>query len=270
MMLGHRIITALVLFFLMLGAIFYFPPLYWDLFSALIMGLVLWEYAQMMKFNLLQIISYSFVSTVAAIVLLYLHVDIVNIKLGVVVLVFWLVLVPIWLFKQWIITNKLIACIIGWIIVFPAWLALLQWRPSQKEGAAIFFIMSVVWVADIAAYAVGRLYGKHKLAVSISPGKTWEGALGAIIAVLFYVLIIGHFGWFSVNYSWLSLIILAILITTISIYGDLLESFFKRRAGMKDSGKLLPGHGGFYDRMDGLIAVLAVTAALSTIFTSSP
>jgi phosphatidate cytidylyltransferase len=126
--------------------------------------------------------------------------------------------------------------------------------------------MAIVWVADTGAYFSGKAFGKHKLAPSISPGKTWEGAIGGAIAALlltaastqlksyqdtFAVQLQQHHGW--------SLLLLITLITVaVSIGGDLFESQLKRRAGMKDSSHLLPGHGGILDRVDALLPVIPI------------
>ena len=122
--------------------------------------------------------------------------------------------------------------------------------------------MALVWVADIGAYAFGRLFGRHKLAPAISPGKSWEGVVGGCVCVLVYVFIIKSLGWWPFelpNYAfWVAF---ALIFTAVSVEGDLLESWFKRSADIKDSSNLLPGHGGVYDRVDAMISVLSVFAA---------
>jgi phosphatidate cytidylyltransferase len=116
-----------------------------------------------------------------------------------------------------------------------------------------------VWIADTAAYFCGRAWGRRKLAPAISPGKTWEGAFGALIAVVVYALLLvplarraGFAGPVDAA-SIAAWIALAILLVALSIVGDLHESLLKRRAGVKDSGALLPGHGGVLDRIDALL-----------------
>jgi len=132
----------------------------------------------------------------------------------------------------------------------------------QSAGAALLLgIMAAVWIADSAAYFAGKRFGKHKLAVKISPGKTWEGVVGAWIAVSIYgaVLCVS----LHINY-WL--IVLLWGVTVLSIMGDLLESLVKRHANIKDSGSILPGHGGMLDRIDGLTSSLP----LATFFLYFP
>jgi phosphatidate cytidylyltransferase len=115
-------------------------------------------------------------------------------------------------------------------------------------------IIATVSIADSAAYFAGKRFGRNKLAPEISPGKTWEGVAGAIVAITLYGVIL----CFSLNYSfWL--IVALWLIVILSIMGDLVESLLKRQAGLKDSSQLLPGHGGVLDRIDGFIPTLAIT-----------
>jgi phosphatidate cytidylyltransferase len=120
----------------------------------------------------------------------------------------------------------------------------------------------LVWVADTAAYFAGRKWGRRKLAPSISPGKTWEGAWGGLAAAVAYAIICGTF--LLGTMGWPALVVAAAVLTAISIVGDLFESAAKRQAGVKDSGALLPGHGGILDRIDSATAVLPVAALLLT------
>jgi phosphatidate cytidylyltransferase len=116
-----------------------------------------------------------------------------------------------------------------------------------------------VWTADIAAYFAGHAFGRHKLAPLISPGKTWEGVIGALAAVALYWSVITWFvpdfaGQLPAGLLW------AAVLTAVSIQGDLFESWMKRLAGVKDSGSLLPGHGGLLDRIDALTSTLPLAA----------
>lgn len=125
-------------------------------------------------------------------------------------------------------------------------------------GLVLLYMLTLVWLADIGAYFSGRKFGKNKLAPSISPGKTWEGVFGGIGANLLWMLLIFWFGgdWLAIGLPFY----LAIGVATIlvSIVGDLFISVLKREAGAKDSGKLLPGHGGILDRIDSVIAATPV------------
>jgi phosphatidate cytidylyltransferase len=144
-------------------------------------------------------------------------------------------------------------------------------------------VMALVWIADIGAYCAGKAFGKRKLAPSISPGKSWEGAIGGGVAVLLLATLSVVFGGgagdaslantafadtFAVHVQrrlgWLALFAILIVITAASVVGDLFESQLKRRAGAKDSSRLLPGHGGVLDRIDALIPVLPLAALIDT------
>jgi phosphatidate cytidylyltransferase len=130
-------------------------------------------------------------------------------------------------------------------------------------------LMAIVWIADSAAYFAGRRFGKRKLAPSISPGKTWEGVYGGLIAVAIYALALLRFAE-GTGYSapilaptaiaWVALVL---GLAGVSVVGDLFESQLKRHRGVKDSGKLLPGHGGVLDRIDALMAALPPAALIA-------
>jgi len=141
--------------------------------------------------------------------------------------------------------------------VLPFWSALAALR-ADIGALPLLGIMGVVWIADTAAYFSGKAFGKRRLAPAISPGKSWEGVAGGLLAVLVYLAC-----WFGFNLTTLAV---GVVLTAASVCGDLLESWFKRAAGVKDSGSLLPGHGGVFDRIDGLIAALSVFAAVYFLF----
>jgi phosphatidate cytidylyltransferase len=131
-------------------------------------------------------------------------------------------------------------------------------------------VMALVWIADIGAYFAGKAFGKHKLAPSVSPGKSWEGAIGGWLAVLGIsaactavpMLQDTFVANLRVNWGWLGFFVVLTLLVAASVVGDLFESQLKRRAGVKDSSNLLPGHGGVLDRIDALIPVLPLAALL--------
>ena len=126
-------------------------------------------------------------------------------------------------------------------------------------------------MADIGAYFIGKAFGKHRLAPQISPGKSIEGALGglllcyayAVLCTIYLPLQDTLFGSWALNWGWLSMLLMTTLLTAFSIFGDLFESQLKRLAGVKDSGRLLPGHGGVLDRVDALLPVMPLAALLA-------
>lgn len=147
----------------------------------------------------------------------------------------------------------------GAVVLVPAWLAGVRILCSGENGSLLFLMLfALVAAADIGAYFTGKSIGKHKLIPRVSPGKTWEGFFGGMIAAVL-VAMAGTklFGWEPLIAAMLGL-----CIGMVSVVGDLTVSFFKRSAGLKDSGRILPGHGGVLDRIDGVLAALPVYAAL--------
>ena len=129
---------------------------------------------------------------------------------------------------------------------------------SHWQGPAwLFYALSLVWVADIGAYFSGKKFGKNKLAPHISPGKTKEGLVGAVVTTSIYTLLASYYFELNTDRAVL-LVLLSVILTFISISGDLYISFLKREAGLKDSGNILPGHGGLLDRVDSVLAAMPV------------
>jgi phosphatidate cytidylyltransferase len=141
-----------------------------------------------------------------------------------------------------------------------------------RSPVYLLSVLALVWVADIGAYFAGRALGKRKLAPSISPGKSWEGAIGGGIAVLVLASAVIAAGGQALGdtfpahlhaqLGWLPTLAILALLVAFSIVGDLFESQLKRRAGVKDSGKTLPGHGGVLDRIDALVPALPMAAMI--------
>ncbi len=157
--------------------------------------------------------------------------------------------------------------VMGVLAPLVAWASLYLFLHTQ----GIVYVLSLlvlIWVADIAAYFAGRAFGKAKLAPRVSPGKTWAGALGGMVAAAAWMLIsanwIGSFGAdVQQRWGWVATAALGVALAALSIVGDLFESLLKRRAAVKDSSQLLPGHGGVYDRIDALLPVAPVALLLS-------
>lgn len=145
-------------------------------------------------------------------------------------------------------------------LVLPAAAFAMQKTHAMNQGADwLFYALALVWVADIGAYFSGKKFGKNKLAPNISPGKTKEGLFGAVIATSVYTLIASYYFELDTERSAL-LVLLSVILTFISVSGDLYFSFLKREAGLKDSGNILPGHGGILDRIDSVLAAMPVFA----------
>ena len=158
----------------------------------------------------------------------------------------------------------------GTLAIVPAWAALVLIHaggdPPGKQGHLwLLAALALVWAADSGAYFAGRHFGKHKLAPRISPNKTWEGLFGGLLAG---VAVAVGLGWLAgVDVAHLpGLLITSVVAVFASVLGDLFESLIKRHAGAKDSGHLIPGHGGVLDRVDGVLAAVPVFALGKEIF----
>lgn len=273
-MLRTRVITALLLFAALISVLFYLPVLGWVMFATLVAAVATWEWGALMGFAALPRLALG-----AALILICAAVAAFDpVALGLSgagsnfsdaawrlgrwfylpAAFFWLLVIPLWLKKRWSMPKSALGLAIGLLLILSTWLALIQLR--QAGALALIAIMATVWVADIAAYAVGRTLGRHKLAPNISPGKTWEGALGGGVAVIVYGFILSSQlpAVFFENYAVLFLVLA--LLTALSITGDLFESLLKRQAGLKDSSNILPGHGGVLDRIDSLTSTLPMVA----------
>ncbi|MET0356436.1 MAG: phosphatidate cytidylyltransferase, partial [Cellvibrio sp.] len=152
--------------------------------------------------------------------------------------------------------HPAVRLLIGVLVLIPTWLSLVYIH-SQPQGAwLVVTIAAIVAAADIGGYFTGRKFGKRKLAPAVSPGKTWEGFAGGQLANLMLAILLAYFTGSSIG------LVLAVIIPTslFSVLGDLLESMVKRHAGVKDSGVILPGHGGILDRVDSITAAAPVFA----------
>lgn len=172
-----------------------------------------------------------------------------------------------WLVAAWWLRRPQLGT--GWIafkaplalvVLLPAWLALsvLHARTGPAPGPELaLFVFVLMWVADSGAYFTGRTLGRHKLAPRVSPGKTREGALGGLVGGGVFALAVGlWFGW--TGNRLLAFVVLAVICVAVSIVGDLFISLLKRQQGLKDTGRLFPGHGGVLDRIDSLLAAVPV------------
>ena len=171
---------------------------------------------------------------------------------------FWLSLAPWTLLAGWRCRSRSLWAAVGALVLWPAALAVVALR--EFSALHLLAMMALVWVADAAAYYVGRRWGRHKLAPTISPGKTIEGALGAFVAVGGYATLLYLLGLAPAGTPFGHFFVVLLALTAVAIEGDLFESWMKRVAGVKDSGDVLPGHGGVLDRIDSLTATMPFLA----------
>lgn len=167
--------------------------------------------------------------------------------------------------------DGVVLATLGFLLLLAAWLALVELR--VRGAAFMLSLLALVWTADIAAYFGGRAWGRARMAPAISPGKTWAGAWTAMGAVLAYAAgcalladmqpsAVNYFGELRNHLGWAGLLLAVVVLLGFAIGGDLFESLLKRAAGVKDSGRLLPGHGGVLDRIDALIPTLPLALLL--------
>jgi phosphatidate cytidylyltransferase len=276
-MLRDRVITAVVLVAFFLTALFALPPYGWTSFAVLVLAAAAWEWAGFALLGQAGRVLYTTLTAAVGAGMAYgagLASGSVNapilIAFYAVALLFWIICAPLWLIRRPAHASRSLILVFGWIVLLPTFLALIQLRNIQP--ATLLAFMVVVWIADIAAYFAGRRFGRHKLAPEVSPGKTWEGLYGALAAAAMYALAWGAlfrgygpaaFRDLPVSPAWL--VALVIFLVFLSVIGDLFESAMKRRAGLKDSGQLLPGHGGVLDRIDALTSVLPAAALVSSL-----
>lgn len=168
-------------------------------------------------------------------------------------LIFWLA-VPALLWRGFAFGNTFLLLCVGALVLLPTYQAIVHLH--GRSPALLLAVVGLVAIADSAAYFSGRRFGRHKLAPRISPGKTREGVVGAWVAVSVYSVILSLVWPDAVGVSWWTALLAAWALLFLSVVGDLLESWIKRQAGVKDSGNLLPGHGGVLDRIDSLTAAL--------------
>jgi phosphatidate cytidylyltransferase len=260
--LSHRILTVLVLLPLFLAALFWLPQPFWGVAALAVVLLACAEWSRLAVLGSSHGTVFTAAVGLGCVAFGALRDSVVSDLLLAVALVFWVAVVPSWLRQRFAATPARLA-VAGWIVLVSAWYSLYV---LQASAARLLVLLGVVWIADTAAYFAGRRFGRRKLAPAISPGKTWEGVAGAVVMVgLYYVAL-----WLIIAPPFLAgdrLLDLALVagMMVLSVEGDLFESWVKRRAGVKDSGALLPGHGGVLDRIDGVIAALPLAALASAL-----
>jgi phosphatidate cytidylyltransferase len=255
-MLLQRILTAIVAAALILLVLFAFPaPAAKGVIAAIILAAA-WEWAKFLSLYR-PAARLTYVATIgallAAVTWLTPSADsaAVILKIG---LVWWFAAL-IWVFFYPTPISRPVGWVCGALVLVPAYIALVSLyslRPS-----VLLFALVIIWAADIGAYFAGKSFGRIKLAPRISPGKTWEGVIGGLVAVVL-VLVAVRLYWIDIDIA--VIIPFCLAVATLSVVGDLTVSMFKRSAGLKDSGRVFPGHGGVLDRIDSVTAAAPLFA----------
>ena len=262
--LQQRVITALGLVAGLGVVLFSFSTVAAALAFAAIAASAAWEWGGLMRQAQPARIMYAFVLLLFCWQVYVLAATLTPILLMISV-VFWLTIVPFWLRRHWSLSgNDFFGYSIGFLVILPTWAAMIFLYSVSPW--LLLATMAIVWVADIGAYFSGRAFGRHKLAPTISPGKTWEGVVGALLGVGVYGLCLLVYSPVKSPLHWGQLAVILPLLTVISVLGDLFESLLKRQVGIKDSSGLLPGHGGVLDRIDSLTSTLPLAALLVYFF----
>ncbi len=270
-MLKQRIITAVVLAPLVLAAIFLLPLFEFKLFIAAVVTLAAWEWANLSGIEAkAQRIGYAVL--VLAIVIALKWFAVAAMPVLITALLFWcLALGWVCTFpnsrNQW--QSVSMRALMGLLVLVPTWSGLVELKAQPSANAWLLLLMLLVWGADVGAYFAGRRWGNKKLAVAVSPGKTWAGFYGGLATSMLIALVFG----LSVSLSGaqlVGLLLVCLFTALVSVLGDLLESMIKRHRGIKDSSSLLPGHGGVMDRVDSLTAAAPIFALGLVLFELAP
>ncbi|WP_431051453.1 phosphatidate cytidylyltransferase [Roseateles sp. L2-2] len=277
-MLLQRVITALVLLAILLPALFASDPIWFGLLTLVMIAAAGWEWSRLNGKPGAPALAFGALLAATCAATFY------AVGFNVPSWCWWLA-GGIWVLggvralaagvAGWPKLSPVLRLVLGAVLLWAAWLALIVAR--QRGINFLLSAMCLVWMADIAAYFSGKAFGKRKLAPAISPGKSWEGAIGGLVGVIvlgfvwvhvidvrvpvdspsMYTVLVKRIGIVSV--------LALVFLSAMSVVGDLFESLVKRAAGAKDSSQLLPGHGGVLDRVDALLPVLPLALALTSL-----
>lgn len=268
-MLIQRVITAVIFAILAIVSILYLPLIGFRVLAGLIVSLAAWEFAGLMWQKNYKIKA----SFLAVFLLVAVLAQFFPAQPTLIIGVLWWVIVPYFLWRYTVdksnyFTNIGWQCFVGIMVFVPCLIGLIEIQ--ERFGPRfLLYLLAIVCAADIGAYFAGMFLGRHLLAYQISPKKTYEGVLGGLLSALIITIIGALFLMFGVintggvafNFGGMrgvSLLILVIITCLWSVIGDLFESMLKRQTGVKDSGQLLPGHGGMYDRIDSLTVAIPI------------
>lgn len=276
-MLIQRILTAIVLIPLVIIALFFAPLSIFSYLIIAVCALATWEWSHFLGMVEKTQKAIFMVLIISLLALLYLIPIDLSLKgklytyIICLSIVWWLIALLLVISypqsaKYWS-KSILIKLLFALFTLIPFYISMLELRSINYDidrytGAVwLLYVFVLIWATDTGAYFAGRAIGKHKLAVKVSPGKTIEGFIGGVSLAILVCLLVYLTGYFAI--SFINFLISSLLAILVSVLGDLTESMFKREAGIKDSGNLIPGHGGILDRIDSLTAAVPVFTALS-------
>ena len=268
-MLKDRIISAVILLLIFLASYLSKNPTYFLSLVFVASGILFYELAKVLKLKNLALYIYWILSLspiiffffLISLDLFFLNESIPNLKsflinfsilISLISLFFWFGLAPLDIIYKKISSNVKFKIFYGYFLVSPMVIVTAIVFIQNKVLLLVPFIM--IWISDIGAFFIGKKFGKNKLAKNISPGKTIEGALGGFLCNIICASMLAYF--FALSFY--IMLFFAIIITALSIFGDIYQSFLKRQANLKDSGSILPGHGGLFDRLDSFCPTIPI------------
>lgn len=244
---------------LILWAIYAMPENYFSIFALILVSFGAWEWSVFAGWTKpFQRALFFAVNLLLFFAVLFFQNSELNISIISASLLWWVICIPLLLSfphkKHNIIHTKGVKTVVGIILLLGTLVSMVLIRNNPNYGSEyVLYLILIIWFADSGAYFAGKALGKNKLIPNVSPGKTWEGVAGAFVATLVVALI--SINLLSIPSSHSMIFIIITLVTVLySIVGDLSESMFKRMANIKDSGHILPGHGGILDRIDSLMS----------------
>ena len=268
-MLKKRILSAVVLLLIFLASFLSKNPIYFLSLIFIASGILFYELAKILKLKSLALYVYWILS-LSPIIFFYFLISLdifflnepiprlknflinFSILISLISLIFWFAIAPLDIMYKKISSNVKFKIFYGYFLVSPMVIVTAIVFTQNKILLLVPFIM--IWIADIGAYFIGKKFGKNKLAKNISPGKTIEGALGGFLCNIICASILVYF--FAVSFY--IMLFFATIISALSIFGDIYQSFLKRQANLKDSGSIIPGHGGFFDRLDSFCPTIPI------------
>lgn len=260
-MLKQRILTAIVLIPLVFAALWFLPSAIVAVIVAALMLVCAWEWGGFMRLSNAARAAYV---TATAVLLVVSH----PLFLGGRVMAPLLLLGLLWwvLATVWVMSypagfandkpSKALRGVLGWAAILPCYVAIWNLHALEHGRQLIFLLLFLVWATDTGGYFAGKQFGRHKLAALVSPNKTWEGLVGGVVLAMLLAAAAGY--WVFDPSRVVAFTMLGLGVALVSVIGDLTVSMFKRQCGIKDTGKLFPGHGGALDRLDSLLSAAPV------------
>lgn len=259
-MLKHRILTALILIPIFLALVIKLSPAGFCILTGLVVLWAGWEWSAFMGISSFK---KKFIYPVILLFVLLSSLWLPIPHVFYVAFIWWLLAAVLVIryprgAEVWA-TSVIARGLMGFFVLIPCWLAVNLIRNAHDGVYTLIFLFILIWGADSGAYFVGKKWGKNKLMPAVSPGKTWQGLLGALMTA--FIIVVAALAWIKPPYAmWIFVILLSLTTVLFSILGDLFESMLKRNVNLKDSGQLLPGHGGILDRIDSLTAAAPIFA----------